>query len=282
MKKLLFFALLAAFSLGCAITDYPVITDSAGADSDGVMTGQYDLAYIVPSSQIATIWDDGTDELFTLVSQDWKGDQWLKTYNNYDPSGLVTFLDQTYCDPTFDSSFCAISVAWNPDLPNAYPHGDQGAGYNNVDDPFDYVLDLNCSGARSLSQLVSYSTRTLRPGECGSGIWADRQGTAYEFSLLDRVNFRGKSVYHLPIDSTVASFTVNGADMPIYGRFNMYLNDRFQVAFPVTPNARYQLNAIDRVVQRDGHFLDVNMTYGSLNANFKVNVTTVQNALDRL
>jgi hypothetical protein len=50
----------------------------------------------------------------------------------------------------------------------------------------------------------------------------------------------------------------------------------------MTPNARYQLNAIDRVIQRDGHFLDVNMTYGSLNANFKVNVTTVQNALDRL
>jgi hypothetical protein len=242
------------------------------------MTGQYDLAYIV-TSQVATIWDDGSDELFTLVSQDWKGDQWLKTYNNYDPSGLINFLDQTYCDPTFDSSFCAIATAWNPDLPNAYPHGDQGAGYNNVDDVFDYVLDLNCNGARSLSLLVSY---TSRYGECGSSVWADRQGAAYEFSLLEKVNFRGQSVYHIPVDSTVATFTVNGADLPIYGRFNMYMNDKLQVAFPVTPNARYQLNAIDRVIQRDGHFLDVNMTYGSLNANFKVNVTTVQNALDRL
>ncbi len=278
MKKLLLIALLAAFSLGCAITDYPVIFDTRGADADGVMTGQYDLAYLV-TSQVATIWDDGSDELFTLVSQDWKGDQWLKTYNNFDPSGLINFLDQTYCDPTFDSSFCAIATAWNPDLPNAYPHGDQGAGYNNVDDPFDYVLDLNCNGARSLSLLVSY---TSRYGECGSSVWADRQGAAYEFSLLEKVNFRGQSVYHIPVDSTVATFTVNGADLPIYGRFNMYMNDKLQVAFPVTPNARYQLNAIDRVIQRDGHFLDVNMTYGSLNANFKVNVTTVQNALDRL
>jgi hypothetical protein len=278
MKKLLLIALLAAFSLGCAITDYPVIFDTRGADANGVMTGQYDLAYIV-TSQVATIWDDGSDELFTLVSQDWKGDQWLKTYNNYDPSGLINFLDQTYCDPTFDSSFCAIATAWNPDLPNAYPHGDQGAGYNNVDDVFDYVLDLNCNGARSLSLLVSYTTRY---GECGSSVWADRQGAAYEFSLLEKVNFRGQSVYHIPVDSTVATFTVNGADMPVYGRFNMYMNDKLQVAFPVTPNARYQLNAIDRVIQRDGHFLDVNMTYGSLNANFKVNVTTVQNALDRL
>jgi hypothetical protein len=279
MKKLLLIAVLAVISLGCAVTDYPVIFDTRGADANGVMTGQYDLAFII-TSQVATIWDDGSDELFTLVSQDWKGDQWLKTYNNFDPSGLINFLDQTYCDPTFDSSYCAISTAWNPDLPNAYVHGDQGAGYNNVDNPFDYVLDLNCNGARSLSLLVSYTSRYF--GECGSSVWSDRQGAAYEFSLLDKVNFRGQSVYHIPVDSTVASFTVNGSEMPIYGRFNMYMNDRFQVAFPVTPNARYQLNAIDRVVQRDGHFLDVNMTYGSLSANFKVNVTTVQNALDRL
>ncbi len=278
MKKLLLIALLAAFSLGCAVTDYPVIFDSRGADGNGVMTGQYDLAYIT-TSQVATLWDDGSDELFTLVSQDWKGDQWLKTYNNFDPSGAINFLDQTYCDPTFDSSFCAIATAWNPDLPNAYPHGDQGAGYGNVDDPFDYVADFNCNGARSLSLLVSY---TSRYGECGSSVWADRQGAAYEFSLLDKVNFRGQSVYHIPVDSTVASFTVNGSEMPVYGRFNMYMNDKLQVAFPMTPNARYQLNAINRVIERDGHFMDVNMTYGSLNANFKVNVTTVQNALDRL
>jgi hypothetical protein len=279
MKKLLFIALLAAFSLGCAITDYPVIFDSRGADGDGVMDGQYDLAYIIPSSQIATIWDDGTDELFTLVSQDWRGDQRLKTYNNFDPTGTILFLDQTYCDPVRDSNFCAIAEAWNPDLPNAYPHGDQGAGYGNVDDPFDYVLDLNCNGARSLSLLVSYTSRI---GECGSGVWADKQGAAYEFSILERTNFRGQSMYHIPLDSTVASFSVNGKDMPIYGRFNLYMDDNMRTAIPVSSNARYQLMALDRMVQQDGHFLDVDMTYGSLIANFKINVTTVQHALDRL
>jgi hypothetical protein len=275
MKKLLFIALLAAFSLGCAITDYPVIFDSRGADGDGVMDGQYDLAYIIPSSQIATIWDDGTDELFTLVSQDWRGDQRLKTYNNFDPSGLVLFVDQTYCDPTFDSSFCAIATAWNPDLPNAYPYGSG----SNVDNPFDYILDLNCNGARSLSLLVSYTSRI---GECGSGVWADKQGAAYEFSILERTNFRGQSMYHIPLDSTVAAFTVNGKDMPIYGRFNLYMDDNMRTAIPMSSNARYQLMALDRMVQQDGHFLDVDMTYGSLTANFKINVTTVQNALDRL
>jgi hypothetical protein len=209
------------------------------------------------------------------VSQDWRGDQRLKTYNNFDPSGLVLFVDQTYCDPTFDSSFCAIATAWNPDLPNAYPYGSG----SNVDNPFDYILDLNCNGARSLSLLVSYTSRI---GECGSGVWADKQGAAYEFSILERTNFRGQSMYHIPLDSTVAAFTVNGKDMPIYGRFNLYMDDNMRTAIPVSSNARYQLMALDRMVQQDGHFLDVDMTYGSLTANFKINVTTVQHALDRL
>jgi hypothetical protein len=55
-----------------------------------------------------------------------------------------------------------------------------------------------------------------------------------------------------------------------------------RTVIPVSSNARYQLNALDRAVQQDGHFLDVDMTYGSLSANFKVYVNTVQNALDRL
>ena len=263
MKKLLLIALLAVVSLGCAITDYPVIFDTRGADANGVMTGQYDLAYIIPSMQVASIWPDGTDELFTTVAQDWAGDQRLKTYNNFDPSGLVNFLAQTYCDPNYVG--CVVAESWNPDTAD--------------DDVFDYTWDTSCLGARSLSLLVSYTSRI---GECGSGIWADEQGAMYEFSQLEKVNFRGKSWYHVPLDSTVAAFSVNGSDMPIYGRFNMYMNDKFQVAFPVTPNARYQLNAIDRVVQRDGHSLDIDMTYGSLNARFSVHVTSVQGALDRL
>lgn len=280
MKKVLLVALLAAFSFGCAITDYPVIFDTRGADDNGVLDGQYDLAYIVPSGQVATLWDDGSDELFTLVSQDWRGDQWLKTYNNFDPTSAINFLAQTYCDPTFNSDDCATVVAWNPDLPNVYPHGDQSAGYNNVDNVFDYIWNTDCSGSRSLSLLVSYTSRI---GECGSGVWADKQAAAYEFSQLDRVTFHGKSVYHLPIDSSIASFRVNNnTDLPIYGRFNTYLDDQLRLAVPVTSNARYQLNALKRVIEREGHSLSIDMTYGSLNANFQVFITTVDGALDRL
>jgi hypothetical protein len=82
MGTLLLASILAVLPLGCTITDYPVIVDSEGADGDAVLHAQRDLAYIVPSGQVGSLWDDGSDYLFTLVSQDWKGDQWLKTHNS--------------------------------------------------------------------------------------------------------------------------------------------------------------------------------------------------------
>ncbi len=270
MRKLLCTAFLAAvvLSLGCAITDYPVITDARGGDN-GVMQSFYDKAYIVPSGSVATIWDDGTDELYTQVTQDWKGDQWLYTYNNFDPTAAVTFLDQTYCDPVRQSN-CALATAWNPDIAS--------------DDVFDYTYDTSCSGARSLSLLVSY---TARNGECGSGLWTDRQAAAFEFSQLEKTNFRGHEYYSLPIDNSVASFSLTGGDgaqgvMPVFGRFNGYIDSKLRTAFPMTPNAKFQLRWLDNWVNAHGNNIDVDATYGSLTANFKLHVTTVKNALDRL
>lgn len=271
MKKLLCGAFLSAvaLSLGCAVTDYPVIFDSRGAYDNNVLQGQYDHAYIIPSGQVATTWSDGSDELFSVVAQDWKGDQWLKTYNNFDPTNTILFLDQTYCDPTREFN-CAITTSWNPDV----------AG----DDIFDYTFDTSCSGARSLSLLLSMSSRL---GECGSGIFADRQSAALEFSNLQTVDFRGKQYYHLPIDSSVASFDLTAQDgstttAPLFGRTNLYLDSKLRAVMPIAPNMKYLLRWLDNYTQQHGNSLDVNLTYGSLNANFKVNVRGVAGALDRL
>jgi len=271
MRKLSFAAFLAAvvLSLGCAITDYPVIFDTRGADANAVLQSFYDKAYVIPSSQVATIWADGTDELYTEVTQDWKGDQFLYTFDNFDATASVEFLDQTYCDPVRQSN-CAITTAWNPD--------------DASDVQFDYTYDLSCTGARSLSLLVGYSSRI---GECGSGIWADKQAAYYEFSTLSKVTFRGKDYYHLPIDNSIATFAITGADgaqstMPIFGRFNAYVDDRLRTAFPITPNAKYQLRWLDNWVAGHGSQINMNVTYGSLNTNFHMNVTSVQNALNRL
>jgi hypothetical protein len=272
MKKMVYVGLLAAVlvSLGCAVTNYPVIFDSRGPWEDSVLDGQYDQAYLVPTSQVATFWDDGSDELYTLVTQDWKGDQWLRTYNNFDPTMDVQFLDQTYCDPNHQED-CFIVKAWNPDYPDAYPWNGQDSS-NEADDPFDAVEDPACKGYRSLFLLIG---QDLRLKECGSSIMADRQNAAFEFALLDRTSFRGKEVYALPVDANVATFTLTGLDgmtmdMPIYGRHELYLDQDLRLAVPMTPNMEYQKEWLASFADAHGDALRVNLKYGSLEASYKV------------
>jgi hypothetical protein len=272
MRKLIYAALVTAvlLSLGCAITNYPVIFDTRGPWEDAVLDGQYDQAYVIPTGQIATIYSDGSDELFTLVAQDWKGDQWLYTYNNFDPSAAINFLDQTYCDPNHQED-CWITKAWNPDFPDAYPWNGQDSSYD-YDDPFDYVFDADCKGFRSLSFLVNY---TFRVGECGSSLMADRQNAAFEFSLLEKTTFRGQEVYAVPFDSNIASFQVTGVDdftatMPIYGSYETYLDNDLRMAVPITPNMEYQSAWLQRFAANHGNALRVNVNYGSISADYQI------------
>ncbi len=269
MRKLIYAALLTGvlLSLGCAITNYPVIFDTAGPWADTVLTGQYDQAYIIPSGQVSSGWADGNDELFSTVAQDHMGDQWLYTYNNFDPTGNVLFLEQTYCDPTRQES-CWVAKAWNPDLPDAYPHGDQS---NQLDDIFDKEEDPNCRGWRSMTASVSYNARL---GECGSGIMADPQAAAYEFSLLDRVTYRGLDVYKLPFDNSIVSMTLTSyatgavSEMPVYGRINTYLDQELRLIVPYAPNMEYQKRFMRRFIDANGPETQLAVTYGSLNATF--------------
>jgi hypothetical protein len=272
MKKFAYIAFVAALAMafGCAITDYAVMFDTRGADDNQIVDSFYDKAYIIPSGQVATTYDDGSDELFTLVAQDWRGDQWLYTYNNFDPSGLVTFLDQTYCDPTRQSD-CALATAWNPDLPEAYAFG--SSPINGTDDPFDYVLDESCSGARSLSLLVSQGTRF---GECGSGVWSDKQAAAAEFAALDVTTFQGREFYSLPVDARSTSVRINSlmddasANMPIFGRFQGYVDDQLRLAVPMTPNAKYQAKWLANWIDNHGAWNELELTFNGLTANFTV------------
>ena len=273
MRKLFYVAFVAALAmaLGCAITNYPVIFDSRGADGDQILDSFYDKAYIIPSGQIASIYDDGSDELFTEVVQNWQGDQWLYTFNNFDPTATVLFLEQTYCDPTRQSD-CAAVTAWNPDLPEAYSYG--SGPINETDDPFDYTMDDSCSGARSVSLLLSRSSRI---GECGSGIWADKQAAAAEFANLDVTSFRGLDVYSLPVDGRNTSVRVNahqdGAStvVPIFGRFQGYVDQELRVIVPVTPNAKYQAKWFANWVASHGSANELEVVYNGLSTTFDVN-----------
>jgi hypothetical protein len=152
MKKALYlgFCLVLAMGVGCAITNYSLITDndqvSNGQGSGVVNTNG--KAKLIPSAQIATIWSDGTDELFSMVDQKANGDRTITTYNNFSTGGDPTFSDDLYCNPDWQG--CAIVTAPDPEVGDA--------------DIFDGSANANCLGFRSLS--VSLSTSRYY-GECG-------------------------------------------------------------------------------------------------------------------
>jgi len=116
-----------------------------------------------------------------------------------------------------------------------------------------------------------------RNGECGSGVMQDRQNLAFEFSLLEQTQFRGRDVYALPFDSTVASFNVTGEDdfvseMPIYGRYETYLDKQLRLIVPITPNMEYQKDWLQSFGANHGNTLRLNVVYGSLSADYIVKV----------
>lgn len=249
------FLLFLPVALGCYITDYPVISDSRGDFSGIIRTGH--PAYI-KQEQVATIWDDGSDMTFSLVSQNRYGDQKIYTYNNFDPTAEVIFLDDTYCDWRFDG--CPVMTAWNPHDP-----ADDAA--------WDYQLDSNCSGFRSLCMLLMYSSRL---GECGDhGLFWKTQAAAFEFANLAPTQWRGNQAYLMPIhqDNTHIVLTEPGGaatEAPIFGAVNALVTENLNVAVPMTPSTRYNLAWLREWVAAHGNRAALQVTYGALTVDFQI------------
>jgi hypothetical protein len=258
MKKLLFGAFVLAMiaSLGCAITNYPVLLDSRGDYSGVIRTGH--KAYITPTGDIALIYADGSDNLFSMVYQNNYGDQKLYTFNNFDPSASVLFLDQTYCDWRYNG--CEIWRAWNPHQ-------------SNVDNVFDGEYFPNCSGARSLSSLISYSSRMK---ECGDRVFThDLQGMYGNFANLATTTWRGQTAYIVPIDNSNTSMTLtsNGGlttAIPLYSAKTAIITDRLQMVYPVNPNDRMNLRWLQSWINDNGSQAVLNVTYGGVNGSARV------------
>ncbi|NJN64023.1 MAG: hypothetical protein HC882_03535 [Acidobacteria bacterium] len=215
----------AATMASCVVIDYPIVTDVRGGYEGIVRTAH--KAYIVPTGTVAFIYADGSDEIYSMVSQNQYGDQMLYTFNNFDPTGSVVYLDRTYCDWKFDD--CEVVRAWNP-VQN--------------DEPFDYEFFSNCSGARSIDLLLSMGTRI---GECGDVWFGDKsQAFAALFAELDTTTWRGSTAYHLPVNAgTVRVTLTDGAGishaMPIFGQIDVVITDALQAIVPMKPTARHQL-----------------------------------------
>lgn len=196
-----------------------------------------------------------------MVYQNQYGDQNLYTFNNFDPTGSVNFLDQVYCDWRYDG--CEIARAWNP-------------ANSVMDNIFDYQYFPQCSGARSLSLLVSQSSRV---GECGDrSFWGNRQALMAEFANLATTTWRGGTAYIIPIDASNTTITFTTASstqsMPLFGSFNAFMNDRNQVVFPMTPNARHELRWLSDFAAQNGKIANMSVTYGSLNGTFEIGIAT--------
>lgn len=217
MKKLFYlgFCLVLVMAFGCAITDYGTITDN-DQTQNGQGNGTINTngkAHILESSQVATIWSDGSDELFSFIDQKGDGTATLTTYNNFSSGSDPTFHDDFYCNPDWQG--CSIFTAQD----------------DNDGNLFDGVGNTNCFGWRSISVLLS-SGRYY--GECG------RQ----RLSLEDKLNFAALGelrqkyghmglLYNLNSSNT-SLFLDNGqgsvAQLPLRGNAEFWMSGERNVA----------------------------------------------------
>jgi hypothetical protein len=149
MKKLFYLAFIAvvALSFGCAITDYPVITDNED-DSGNFVVNTNGQASLLPTGQAITIGPDYNSEIHSTVDQAGNGDQNITSYSNLQTPGNVHFMAYTYCN--IDQDGCWTTKSPNPAI------GDASI--------FDYTSNANCDGWESLFFVISFGART---GECG-------------------------------------------------------------------------------------------------------------------
>ena len=172
----------------CAVTDYDLITDNDQV-SNGKGTGIVNTngtAFIRNKNFVAMQWPDGTDNLLQYVDQTASGDRTITTYNNFSTGDEPIFAENLYCSP--ERQGCAIATADDPEV------GDV--------DPFDYRLNPNCSGARSLSILMD-SGRYY--GECGRVVpsLGDRLSLLYMGTPMSRRGVAGLAWTLTPRTTTV-------------------------------------------------------------------------------
>jgi hypothetical protein len=273
MRKLALLGLVAAFalgSLGCALTNYELIRD----DEPGEATWQVvktvnDVKYMT-FSQVAFIYSDGADNLFSTIKQDANGDRLIITSNAYDrgPTGNY-FFDDTLCD-TPDHN-CWIAKADDPEI------GDVSL--------FDRIDQPNCLGYRSLFKLLS-DTRFY--GECGertiatNRVWPGIESSGLSdqaiFDIVSQgvpVSFAGKDDFlRFDLNADTASLTLHagGDEYPVVadsGSLAIYVNvARRQAALDLSdvkafPIVDAYLAAVDQL--RADHGLGASFTVsGSL------------------
>jgi hypothetical protein len=267
MKKLsyLAFCLVLVAGFGCAITDYGIITDNnqsvAGQRNDGGPINTAGKAHIIETSQVATIWSDGTDELFSFVDQASDGTGTITTYNNFSTGSEPTFHSDLYCNASW--SGCAIWTA--PD--------------DNDANSFDGAWNQNCSGSRSLSLLLGTGRYY---GECGKD--AAKLSVSEKIGLLDSAvaaKAFGRQGLMWNLDSSSTTITVRNLDnglsmnVPFFGaRIEHFLSNNSNVAFTWMDHAmlgvafRNYANLLDNELNSES--LEISISHHGITSTFTV------------
>jgi len=204
MRKLFYlgFCFVLVAGVGCALTNYELITDNdqvLNGQGSGVVNTQ-GKAHII-ETQIGFIYPDGSDELIWFVDQKSNGDRTLTTYNNYSTTAGPVLHDDHYCNPDWQG--CAIITGDDPEV------GDV--------DIFDYTFNVNCSGLRSLTYVLS-TTRYY--GECGR----------MNLNLQDRLSLLNMGRYGQNIGMEGLFFDMNRSNLSI----TLDNNAGFVTSLPVT------------------------------------------------
>lgn len=197
MKKLLVFALAMAVSMGfgCAITNYSLITDN---DVDGVVNTSGKAYVRFSGFFVATIWPDGNDNILNFVDQKVNGDRTLSTSNFFTTGTDSPFKDDLYC--AADQGGCSVTTSDDPEV------GD-------VDD-YDYTFNTHCSGARSMSLLLSTSRYY---GECGRAQVNDRSLRMVSLANeMTPVQFRGATWLRGNLSALNTSIVLDNRNGSIY------------------------------------------------------------------
>jgi hypothetical protein len=238
MRKIFYlgFCAVLAMGVGCAITNYELITDNDQYKNGSTVVSTNGKA-IIMTGQVATIWPDGTDMLFTMVDQKANGDRTLTTYNWFATGDIPTFKDNTYCNP--DWVGCAIITAPDPEV-----------GDTDLFDPGFDGTNENCSGERSLSVLLS-TTRYY--GECGrvhQNLTPAQRAMALQMVQATELGYFGK------FDASDTSFFLTNTsgttyNLPVFaGSFDLEWAAR-NVALDLTnPNVATTLRYADNVVKQ--------------------------------
>jgi hypothetical protein len=228
MKKFFYlgFCVVLVMGVGCAISDYQIITDNdqnsiAGQQLGNVTVNTNGKAHI-RSFQIASIFGDGADEAIHFVDQKSNGDRTLNTYDNFSTFGGPgpTFHDDLYCNP--DWTGCAAWTSTDP--PGGYDRS--GAGFP----AFDGRFNDNC---RNGLQTIFSTTRQRRgyynDGECGRGAAADLASRIAIMNMGTLGSFEGEPGLWYFLDQNNTTYTVNNTLIPI-AQTSLFLNPKARLA----------------------------------------------------